>query len=234
MCVCVYVCVRVCMYVYVCMSLCVRVCVYVCVCVSGWPSSVLPPPPPPLWMHKQARVRYTKRGAGNNWANGFHNYGKVHTPDILDMVRLEVRFAFALHGALRLLWCAVCFDVRGPVAAVLLWMCSTLSLLRLAVVACGQAEACDFVEGFSVLQSVAGGTGSGLGAAVMEALRDEFPHIPTWAKVWLAIGKATRVCVCVFLCVCVCVYVCVCVRACVCVCVCQVHFLALWLLVRFR
>ncbi|EGD81133.1 hypothetical protein PTSG_11171 [Salpingoeca rosetta] len=89
---------------------------------------------PKSWTYDQARTLFTKRGAGNNWANGYYNYGRAHVPDIVNMIRLEM-------------------------------------------------EACDLVEGFSILQSVAGGTGSGLGAAVLDALQDEFPHVPSWAKI---------------------------------------------------
>ena len=39
-----------------------------------------------------------------------------------------------------------------------------------------QAERCDRLDGFLVLMSVAGGTGSGVGALITERLRDEFPH----------------------------------------------------------
>ena len=38
-----------------------------------------------------------------------------------------------------------------------------------------EAEACDHVGGFMLMQSMAGGTGAGLGARVAEALRDEYP-----------------------------------------------------------
>lgn len=38
-----------------------------------------------------------------------------------------------------------------------------------------QVEACDYFGGFLLLQSLAGGTGSGLGAAISEAVREEFP-----------------------------------------------------------
>ncbi len=38
-----------------------------------------------------------------------------------------------------------------------------------------QIEAADYLGGILTLQSAAGGTGSGFGAAVMEALRDELP-----------------------------------------------------------
>lgn len=37
-----------------------------------------------------------------------------------------------------------------------------------------QAEACDFLEGFMLLQSMAGGTGAGFGAHAAEALADEY------------------------------------------------------------
>ena len=39
-----------------------------------------------------------------------------------------------------------------------------------------QAERCDRLDGFLVLMSVAGGTGSGVGALLTENLRDFFPH----------------------------------------------------------
>lgn len=39
-----------------------------------------------------------------------------------------------------------------------------------------QVERCDHLGGFLVLMSVAGGTGSGVGAHITEALRGEFPH----------------------------------------------------------
>eukprot|EP00951_Prasinocladus_malaysianus_P029370 scaffold270804_cov42-Prasinocladus_malaysianus.AAC.1 len=38
-----------------------------------------------------------------------------------------------------------------------------------------QVEDCDHLGGFLLLQSMAGGTGAGLGAAICEAVRDEFP-----------------------------------------------------------
>jgi Tubulin/FtsZ family, GTPase domain len=42
------------------------------------------------------------------------------------------------------------------------------------VLRCDQVEACDQLGGFLMLQSVAGGTGAGLGSAVAEALRDDY------------------------------------------------------------
>ena len=41
-----------------------------------------------------------------------------------------------------------------------------------------ETEACDHFGGFLLLQSMAGGTGAGLGAYVAEALRDEYAHAP--------------------------------------------------------
>ena len=38
-----------------------------------------------------------------------------------------------------------------------------------------EAEACDHMGGFVLMQSMAGGTGAGLGAYVADALRDEYP-----------------------------------------------------------
>jgi len=39
-----------------------------------------------------------------------------------------------------------------------------------------EAEKCDSVGGFLTFMSLAGGTGSGVGAYVTECLKQEFPH----------------------------------------------------------
>eukprot|EP00055_Hartaetosiga_balthica_P015723 m.95110 g.95110 ORF g.95110 m.95110 type:complete len:449 (-) comp8938_c0_seq4:1501-2847(-) len=78
------------------------------------------------WAYHTKRGLVAKRGAGNNWANGFYQYGQKYSETILDIIRLEL-------------------------------------------------EATDVVEGFTIIQSVAGGTGSGLGASVVQALNDTFP-----------------------------------------------------------
>ena len=39
-----------------------------------------------------------------------------------------------------------------------------------------QAELCDRLGGFLNIMSLAGGTGSGVGAYVTQCVRDEFPH----------------------------------------------------------
>ncbi|KAJ7560016.1 hypothetical protein O6H91_04G111000 [Diphasiastrum complanatum] len=56
------------------------------------------------------------------------------------------------------------FYSHGPACRV-----SLLELIRLEV------EACDQFCGFLLMQSMAGGTGAGLGAYLLEALRDEYP-----------------------------------------------------------
>lgn len=38
-----------------------------------------------------------------------------------------------------------------------------------------------------MIKSVAGGTGSGLGAAVLDAMQEEFTHLPIWAKVYFTL-----------------------------------------------
>jgi hypothetical protein len=38
-----------------------------------------------------------------------------------------------------------------------------------------EVEACDHLGGFMLLQSMAGGTGAGLGASLAECVRDEYP-----------------------------------------------------------
>eukprot|EP00056_Hartaetosiga_gracilis_P022370 m.29867 g.29867 ORF g.29867 m.29867 type:complete len:256 (-) comp9607_c0_seq2:885-1652(-) len=86
------------------------------------------------WAYHSKRGLVAKRGAGNNWANGFFEYGQRYKEDILDKIRLEV-------------------------------------------------EATDCLEGFSIIQSVAGGTGSGLGAAVVHALSDCYPTKSKLAKI---------------------------------------------------
>lgn len=78
-----------------------------------------------------ARCRVVgRRGAGNNWALGYHEHAAALSEDISSAVR-----------------CAV--------------------------------ETCDRVAGFLVLMSLAGGTGSGVGAFVCELLRDLYPHQTT-------------------------------------------------------
>lgn len=79
------------------------------------------------WEYDSLCVYTQKRGAGNNWANGYCNYGPGASDKVLDMVQRQV-------------------------------------------------EKCDRVDGLLILMSVAGGTGSGVGAYVTSTLREEFPH----------------------------------------------------------
>ncbi|XP_072043781.1 tubulin delta chain-like [Amphiura filiformis] len=83
---------------------------------------------------KSAKWRYPigqqfckKRGAGNNWADGFYSHGADTVEPVMEMIQKEV-------------------------------------------------EKCDALGGFLALMSVAGGTGSGVGTCVSQALRDEYPH----------------------------------------------------------
>ena len=69
-----------------------------------------------------------KRGAGNNWADGFYSHGSQAVEPVMEMVRRE-------------------------------------------------AEKCDSLAGFLTLMSVAGGTGSGVGTRLTQALRDEYPQV---------------------------------------------------------
>lgn len=46
-----------------------------------------------------------------------------------------------------------------------------------------EVEACDRFDGFLLLQSMAGGTGSGLGASVAELLREEYPTATVMSQV---------------------------------------------------
>eukprot|EP00955_Chlamydomonas_euryale_P042840 352427-Chlamydomonas_euryale.AAC.13 len=76
-----------------------------------------------------------------------------------------------------------------------------------------EAEACDVLGGFALLQSMAGGTGAGLGTYVAEALRDEYrsahvvnacvwPYesgeviVQVWAGPWGQVGAIVCRCGC--------------------------------------
>lgn len=38
-----------------------------------------------------------------------------------------------------------------------------------------EAESCDLLQGFQMIHSLGGGTGSGLGSLILNKLREEFP-----------------------------------------------------------
>lgn len=67
-------------------------------------------------------------GSGNNWGQGYHQYGREYRTEILDSIRI-------------------------------------------------QAEMCDSLNSIMMIQSVGGGTGSGLGSYISEAIRDELPEV---------------------------------------------------------
>lgn len=77
------------------------------------------------WKYHADRIYSQKQGSGNNWGNGYLNYGAECKEGIVDKVRKEL-------------------------------------------------ESCDHFEGFLLLMSLAGGTGSGLGTATATLLQDSF------------------------------------------------------------
>ena len=79
------------------------------------------------WRYPKGQQFCKKRGAGNNWADGFYSHGAETVTPVLEMLQKEV-------------------------------------------------EKCDALGGFLALMSVAGGTGSGVGTCISQALRDEYPH----------------------------------------------------------
>jgi tubulin gamma len=94
-------------------------------------------------------------GAGNNWAQGYSTGEKLYE-DIMEMVdreaegsdSLEVRTAFYISSRpFAISERAEWYNIRGVVS----------------------------VQGFMLLHSIAGGTGSGLGSFVLERLNDKFP-----------------------------------------------------------
>jgi tubulin gamma len=96
-------------------------------------------------------------GAGNNWAQGYSAGEKLYE-DIMEMVdreaegsdSLEVRTTSSLSRPSRSLrwW----------------WWCFTLSFFFFFL-----------LQGFMLMHSIAGGTGSGLGSFLLERLNDKFP-----------------------------------------------------------
>ena len=95
------------------------------------------------WAFDERAALTFESGSGNNWARGYNTYGPQFRSRACELLRREVRTR-------------VC---RTPFPRL---------LMRQGVI---QAEACDQLGGFLVLQSVAGGTGAGLGAYLVEALR---------------------------------------------------------------
>lgn len=57
----------------------------------------------------------------------------------------------------------------------------------------GEVEKCDRLEGFLSLLSLAGGTGSGVGAFVTEILREEFPYVSSQLATSCCINMSTYV-----------------------------------------
>lgn len=77
------------------------------------------------WCYPEGQQLSGRRGAGNNWADGFYNHGTKCEEEVLDLVQKEL-------------------------------------------------EKCDHFGGFLSLMSIGGGTGSGLGTHITQALKDNF------------------------------------------------------------
>lgn len=132
------------------------------------------------------RCSYAEQsGSGNNWARGHNLYGPKHADAICELVRREVTqnalasmtvSSFAPRrtcstGLNTLHACAILYQRD--------WFACTLDEIvqpnNLRQCGCVQAEEADYLGGFLLLQSMAGGTGAGLGTYAAEALRDAFP-----------------------------------------------------------
>ena len=94
--------------------------------------------------------------AGNNWAHGFHGYGPAVHEDALNLVRREARDSNKLTMCISYLGN---FNFNGLKVALLSPCCLPPPI---------QVEACDLLGGFVLLQSMAGGTGAGLGTYVAQ------------------------------------------------------------------
>ncbi|KAJ2993313.1 Tubulin epsilon chain [Globomyces sp. JEL0801] len=79
-----------------------------------------------LFDHRQ--IIKSNSGSGNNWAQGYHQYGNEFNDSILNTLQKELEF-------------------------------------------------CDSLQSFILLQSLGGGTGSGLGSYITELIRNEFPNV---------------------------------------------------------
>lgn len=137
-------------------------------------------------------------GAGNNWASGYHQ-GESVQEDILDMIGNCFQTSSCLCWVAAVLMAAfqtfamlTRWDCTGAVQKNQqhLWLGRTNKRYLIIIdSACGTA-ACwsiifptadreagysDSLEGFVLCHSIAGGTGSGMGSYMLEALNDRFP-----------------------------------------------------------
>ena len=127
-------------------------------------------------------------GAGNNWASGYHQ-GESVQEDILDMIGKLFHSPHRGHSCKDLammLQQIICSAQQGTpmlqctALAPLTQerrMRSCLEISKVNACDCADREAgySDSLEGFVLCHSIAGGTGSGLGSYLLEALNDRFP-----------------------------------------------------------
>ncbi len=104
------------------------------------------------WGYDERAALTFESGSGNNWARGYNTYGPQFRERACELLRREVRRRC---------------EQRSRRAH----SKPTLALTSCAHARAPQAEACDQLGGFLLLQSMAGGTGAGLGTYLVEALR---------------------------------------------------------------
>ena len=121
-------------------------------------------------------------GAGNNWAVGNAVYGPQYQERLSDVVRSQASARAAACCAAACLrqpglCCCTCCDCVPAAGSWWPWHCRPPSMIpderllaAILQIQCTQAEACDSLQGFMLLHSLGGGTGSGLGSYIVEQL----------------------------------------------------------------
>lgn len=119
-------------------------------------NTVLSSPFKSLYNPENIYVSKDGGGAGNNWAQGYSAGERVYE-ELMEMIDREADGSDSL-------------EVR-----VLLHVCLISALLRRLNQTQTQQNFVDAPQGFMLLHSIAGGTGSGLGSFLLERLNDRFP-----------------------------------------------------------
>ena len=114
------------------------------------------------WRYPAKQQFCQKRGSGNNWAHGYC----VHGPKVCDTLYLTVSFIVAL----ACVECSTNYQTQRVFLSVEQAEEAVMAMIQ------REAEKCDRLGGFLGLLSLAGGTGSGVGAYVTQCVRDEFPQ----------------------------------------------------------
>lgn len=156
-------------------------------------------------------------GAGNIWASGFYQAEKVqeHLLDMIgrphvDTINLHSKFCFGFTKPFNSapseehrMFCLPslhrfslhCFSWLSSCAGIklqkLLHQCTNclFTYWTMPPSADREAEYCDSLEGFCVAHSIAGGTGSGMGSYLLEALSDRWGKKLVQTYRWERIGR---------------------------------------------